>query len=102
MGRAAQPAFAHRRHAGGKLHLAGPPQLYRPGPAIHHAAFDIDRRSHVVTGRAVRLEFIDQIAAVVRMPEMVMRIDDRQFRLKHRPLDREHLSVHDVSSESPK
>jgi hypothetical protein len=50
--------------------------------AIAGAALDKDGRDNVVAGIDVGQELVEQIAAAGVVPEMVVRVDDRQFRFE--------------------
>ena len=76
---------AHRGDAGDELDFAQCGHLARAVLAIHRAAFQEDGRDDVVPAADVGQQFRQQVtAAMRRVPEMVVRIDDRQIRLQRR------------------
>ena len=76
---------AHRRDAVDKLDLAKGRHLGRPVLFVHRAAFEKDGRNDVVAAAYVVEQFRQQIPpALRRIPEMVVRIDDRQLGLERR------------------
>ena len=75
----------HRRDAVDELDLAQRGHLARAVLAVHRAAFKEDGRDDVVPAADIGQQFGQQIAAAMRrVPEMVVRIDDRQIRLQRR------------------
>ena len=86
---------AHRGDAGDELDLAQRGHLARAVLAVHRAAFQEDRRDDVVPAADVGEQFRQQVTAALRhVPEMVVRIDDRQLRLQRclgRPLRQPRL-----------
>ena len=76
---------AHRRDAVDELDLAQRRHLGRAALAVHRAAFEEDGRHDVVSAADIGQELGQQIAAALRrVPEMVVRVDDRQVRLQRR------------------
>jgi len=60
--------------------------LDRPGGAIHRATFLEDGGDDVVAGVEVGEQFRQQIGPAAAVPQMMMRIDDRQLRFEDRLL----------------
>lgn len=61
------------------LGLAHRPKRLRPVRRLHPAALQEHGGDDVVAGRQIRDEFVEQVTALrAVMPEVVMRIDDRQ------------------------
>ncbi len=59
--------------------------LARAGLAIHGSAFEEDGRHDVVPAADIGQQFGQQVVAAMRLiPEMVVRIDDRQIRFQRR------------------
>ena len=75
-------ALAHRRLADHELGLAHRLEGVRPGGALHGAALDEDGGDDVVPLRQVGGEISDQVAPVGAVPQVVMRVDDRQGRVQ--------------------
>ena len=77
--------FADRRHFG------------RPGLAIHRLTLEEHGRHNVVATADIGQQVGQEVAATMGcIPEVVMRIDDRQFRFKHgfrRPLGQPCLQL---------
>ena len=88
LGDAARAVIAGRAHRGDavdELDLAQRRHLARAVLAIHRAAFEEHGRDDVVAAADVGQQFGQQVAAALRrVPEMVVRIDDRQVRLQRR------------------
>jgi hypothetical protein len=82
--RAVTAACAHRGDAGDELGLADWAQLDRPVGAIHRAAFLKDGGDDVVAGVEVGEQFRQQIGPAAAVPQMMMRINDRQLRFEDR------------------
>ncbi len=83
--RAVPARGAHRRDAVDELDLADRRHLGGAGLPIHRAAFEKDGGDDVVSALDVGQQFGQQIApALRRVPEMMMRVDDRQIRLQCR------------------
>ena len=82
--RAVDAAGAHRRDAVDELGLADRLHLDRPVGAVHRAALDEDRGRDVVAGAGVGQQLVQQVAMVGVIPQMMVRIDDRQVRLEDR------------------
>ncbi len=75
----------HRRDAVDELDLAQGRHLRRAALAVHRAAFEEDGRYDVVPTADIGQQFGEQVvAALWRVPEMVVRIDDRQVRFQRR------------------
>ena len=76
---------AHRGDAVDELDLAQGGHLARAVLAVHRAAFEEHGRDDVVTAADIGQQFGQQVvAAMRRIPEMMVRIDDRQIRLQRR------------------
>ena len=71
-------ARGHRRDAIGEFRLPQRLPFGRDMQAVHGGSLNIHGRPDVVAAADILIEFIEQIAPV-SIPEMVMRIDDRQF-----------------------
>ena len=86
-GRGAElPILAARALRGDALHelcLPHRPQRLWPVGPIHGPALHEDRLPYVVR-RGIRAQLIQQVAVTGPIPEVVMRIDDRQLRLDRR------------------
>ncbi len=65
-----------------KLDLADRLHLLRSAGTVHRAAFVEDGRDDVVAGVDVGQELIEQVAIAEEVPDMMMRIDDRQVGLE--------------------
>ncbi len=75
----------HRRDAVDELDLAQRRHLAWAALAVHRAAFEEDGRDDVVSAADIGQQLGQQIAAALRrVPEMVVRVDDRQVRLQRR------------------
>ena len=77
-------ARAHGRDAVDELGLADRLHLLGPACAMHRARLHVDGRQDVVAGVGVGEEIVEQIAPVGPIPQMVVRVDDRQLRLEDR------------------
>ena len=75
-------ARAHRGLAGHELGLAHRPHLHGPGRAVHRVAFEEHGGDQVVAGRRVREEVGQEVAVALAVPQVVMRVDDRQLGLE--------------------
>jgi hypothetical protein len=62
--------------------LADAAHFLRPARAIARAALDEHGRDDIVARIAVRQQFVEQIAAARVIPQMMVRIDDRQIGLE--------------------
>ena len=81
-GTGAQPErFGARGHGGDVFGLAHRPQFLRPVGAIGEAALDEHGGPHVVARRQIGAQLIEQVAAGRTLPQMMVRIDDRQRRI---------------------
>ena len=47
---------------------------------VHGRAFDEDGGADIVAAVGIGIEFVEQIARAGEVPEVVMRVDDRQIR----------------------
>ena len=75
----------HRCDAVDELDLAQRRHLGWAALAVHRAAFEEDGRDDVVSAADIGEELGQQIAAALRrVPEVVVRVDDRQVRLQRR------------------
>jgi hypothetical protein len=79
-------ARAHGGNAVDELGLANRPHLRRPARAQHRARLHINGRDDIVPAAGVGQELVEQIAPSGPIPQMVMRIDNRQLRLEDRLL----------------
>ena len=83
--RAIAAGRAHRCDAVDEFDLAHRGHLGEAGLPVHRAAFEKDGGDDVVSALDVGQQFGQQVApALRRIPEMVVRVDDRQFRLQRR------------------
>src|SRR5262245_38950293 len=83
--RAVTARGAHRRDAVDEFDLADRHHLGGTVLAIHRAAFEKHRRDDVVATTDIGQELWQQVApALRRIPEMMVRIDDRQRRFECR------------------
>lgn len=82
-GRTIAAARAHRGNAVDELRLADRREIGVAVGAIHRVALDEDARPDIVARADVMEILAEQIARAV-IPEVMVRIDDRQFRLKDR------------------
>jgi len=82
--RAVTATCAHRGDTGDELHLADRAHLDRPVAPIHRAALLEDGGADVVAGVEVGEQFRQQIGPAAAVPQMMMRIDDRQLRFADR------------------
>ncbi len=80
--RAVTATCAHRGDVGYELDFADRAHLDGPIGAIHRAALLEDGGDDVVAGVEVSEQFREQIGPAVTVPQMMMRIDDRQFRFE--------------------
>ena len=85
-GLAVDAAGAHGGDAVDELGLADRLQLLRPCGAVHRAGLHIDRRDDVVAAVGVGQQLVEQVAPAGPVPQMVVRIDDRQVGLEDRLL----------------
>lgn len=76
------PARALGRDAVDELGLANWPHRLRAVRAIHRKAFDEHSREHAMSRRRVTHNLIEHVAAARMVPQVMMRIDYRQFRLE--------------------
>ena len=84
LGLAVDAAGAHGGDAVDELGLADRAQLFGAVGAIHRAGLHEDGRDDVVAAVGVGQQLVEQIAPAGSIPEMVMRIDDRQVGLEDR------------------
>ena len=75
---AVDAAGAHRRDAVGELRLTDAAQLGRAVLAIHRMAVDEHRGHDVVAGLGVGQQIVEHVVVAGALPEMMVRIDDRQ------------------------
>src|ERR1035437_661562 len=78
----ALPARALGRDAVDELGLAHRPHRLRTVRAIHRKAFNEHRREHAMPRRRVTYYLIEHVATAGMVPQVMMRIDYRQFRLQ--------------------
>ena len=78
------PRRAHRRHAVGELGLADAAQLGRAVLAVHRMAVDEHGADDVVAGLGVGQQVVEHVVVAGALPEMMVRIDDRQLGLERR------------------
>ncbi len=76
--------LAHRRDAGDEFGLADRAHLGRTVGAVHRVAFEKDRGDDVMPGREIGEQLVEQIAVIGALPQMMVRIDDRQIGVEHR------------------
>src|SRR5205814_9466388 len=82
---AGRPVFArraHRRDAVDELGLAERLLLVRPVGAVHLAAFLETGRDDVVPAADIFEQILEQVSVTGPVPQMMVRIDDRQIRLE--------------------
>ena len=82
--RAVLAALAHRRDARDELGLAHRPHLDRAARAVHRVALQEHGRDDVVAGAEIGEQLVQQVAVVGPLPQMMMRVDDRQLGLEDR------------------
>ncbi len=75
---------AHRRDAGDEVGLADRAHLGRAIRPVHRAAFLEHGRDNVMAGVEVGEQFVEQIGVVAALPQMMVRIDDRQVGIEDR------------------
>ena len=92
---AVAPGRAHRGGAVDELDLADRRLRFRPARPVHRAAFDEDRRAHIVAAAGVLQQLVQQVAVEREVPEVMVRIDDRQVRLQDFLLRRRQPGVID-------
>ena len=95
-GFAKDAAVAHRRDAIGELNLADRPHFLGAPIAIHRTRLHVHRRNNIVTAAGIQQQVIQQIPPSRALPQMMVRIDDRQFRFENRLL----APVEPISGES--
>jgi hypothetical protein len=71
-------ARCHRRHAVGELDLPYRRHQLVCAAAIERSALDVYGGADVVSACRLRQVLVDQIAAAPALPQMMVRIDDRQ------------------------
>jgi len=76
-------AGRHRGYTINELRLADEAHLFGPGGAVEGGAFDEDRALHVVPGLNIGEQFRQKISTVRKVPQVMMRIADRQFRFEN-------------------
>ena len=81
-GLAVDAAGAHGGHTIDELGLANGAQLFEACCAIHRAGLHIHGRNDVVAAARIRQQLIQQVAPPRAVPQMVVRIDDRQLGLE--------------------
>jgi len=77
---------AHSRDAIGELNLADRPHFLGAPIAIHRTRFHVYRGNNIVTAAGVQQQVIEQIAPSRALPQMMVRIDNRQSRFENRLL----------------
>src|SRR5438105_15745167 len=85
-GLAVDAARAHGCHAVDELGFAYRAHFDRSGGARHGARLHEHGGEDVVAAARIRQQFVEQIAPARPVPEMMMRIDDRQIGLEDRLL----------------
>ncbi len=75
---------AHRRDAVDEFRLADRAQFLRPVRAMEGAALDEHGIGDVVAAVEVGQQIVQQVAPAAAVPQMMVRIDDRQVRLQRR------------------
>ena len=78
LGRAVAAAGAHRRDAVDELGLAHRLVGLRPAGAVHRPALHEDGRDDVVALAGIGQQVVQQVAPARPVPEVVVRVDDRQ------------------------
>ena len=78
------PAVALRRDAVDELGFADRTHRLGTVGTIHRHAFDEHGREHTMPRRGVAQNLVEHVAAARMVPQVMMRIDDRQFRLERR------------------
>ena len=76
-------ARALGRDPGDELRLADGPQRIGAVAAIHRAALNEDSLAHIQVGSVFK-QLVEKVAGAGEVPEVVVRIDDRQVRLDRR------------------
>ena len=84
LGLAVDAAGAHGGDAVDELGLADRAHLFGAGGANHRAGLHKHRRDDVVTAVGIGQQLVEQIAPAGAVPEMMVRIDDRQLGLEDR------------------
>ena len=74
---------AHGRNALHELGLADNSELFRTVGPIHRGALDEDRLAHAVLP-GVFEQFLEQVAVARSVPQVMMRVDNRQLRFEGR------------------
>jgi hypothetical protein len=82
--RAIAAARRHRRDAADELGLADEAHRLRPAGSIERAALDEDGALDVVAAGQVAQQLWQQVAALRKVPEVMVRIADRELRLEDR------------------
>ncbi len=81
---AIEAALAHGGHPGHELRLTDGPHLGRAVAAVHRVAFHEHGGHDVVARVDVGEKLVEQIAMVRTLPQMMVRVDDRQFGIENR------------------
>ena len=83
-GFATDSAAAHCRDAIGELGLPDGAHFLGALLAVHRARLHVHRRDDIVAAAGIEQQVLGQIPPSRALPQMVMRIDDRQFRFENR------------------
>src|SRR5712691_2419506 len=78
-----EAAVAHRRLAGHELGLADRPHLLRARRAVHRVTFHEYRGDDIVAGADVGEKFVEQVAVVRALPQMMVGVDDGQVGIEN-------------------
>ena len=87
-GLAIDPACANSRHAIDELGLAYRPHFDGPGLTVHGAGLHEHGCEDIVSAADVEQQIIEQITPTWSIPQVMVRIDDRQLGLERRFLRR--------------
>ena len=82
--RPVQSARAHRRDAVDEFRFSDSGKARIGIDVVHGVGVDMHRAEHVVTGADIREDFVEKIASAM-IPQMMMRVDDRQISDRGRP-----------------
>jgi hypothetical protein len=75
-----------RRHAIGELDLADGAHFLGASIAIHRARLHVHRGNNIVTASGIEQQVAEQIPPSRALPQVMVRIDNRQFRFENRLL----------------
>ncbi len=105
--RAVEPAGARGGKALDELHLANRPHLHGSVGPVHGACLDEHRRADVMAGTDIRHQLMQQIALIgnageTKIPEVMMRIADRQLRFEDRLLRQSQPVISPIRHDRPR